>query len=217
MRKLLIWGASGHARVVADIVRLRGEHDIVAFVHEGDAPVETVVEGVPVIASREAVLRLRDEGAVTDAVIGFGDCAARLEAGRWCREQRLVLATPIHPSAVVSPSARIGAGTVIAAGAVVNPGAVIGEHVIINTGATVDHDCILRDGCHLSPGVHLGGGVTVGEAAWVGVGAAVIHGISIGSRSIVGAGSAVVRDIPDGVVAYGNPARVRRAVGEAKR
>jgi acetyltransferase EpsM len=215
MKKLLIWGASGHATVVADIVRMRGEYEIAAFVDERPKAA-TSLEGIRVVASREAVLRLRDEEGVSDVIVGFGDCASRLKVGRWCREQRFSLATVLHPSAVMSPSARIGPGTMIAAGAVVNSAATIGESVIVNTGATVDHHCVVGDGCHLSPGVHLGGVVVIGELTWIGVGAAVRDHVTIGGHSIVGVGAAVVSDLPDNVVAYGNPARVVRAVEEAR-
>lgn len=214
MEKLLIWGAGGHARVVADIVRLRGEYEIAGFVHDTPSASAGPIDGAPVIRDREAVMRLRREAHVAHAIVAFGDCAARLDVARWCRGQGFALITAIHPSAVIAASALIGAGTVAAAGAIVNPGAVIGENVILNTAATVDHDCTIGDGAHLSPGVHLGGGVRVGSASWLGVGAAVRDRIVIGCRTVVGVGAVVVSDLPDDVVAYGNPARVR---AEARR
>ena len=98
------------------------------------------------------------------------------------------------------------------AGAVINPGSQIGQSVIINTSASVDHECVIADAAHICPGVHLAGRVQVGAATHVGIGTTVIERINIGSGSFIGAGSVVVDDIPDGVVAYGVPARVIRKV-----
>lgn len=116
--------------------------------------------------------------------------------------------TVIHPSAVVSPSAKIGEGTVIMPGAVINADAVIGKHCIINTGSTIDHECVIEDYCHIAPGVNISGCTTVGEGTWVGVGSCVIQCLHIGKNCMIGAGSVVVKDIPDSVVAFGNPCRV---------
>ena len=118
--------------------------------------------------------------------------------------------TIIHPSAIMSPSAKIGEGSVVMAGAVINADAVIGKHCIVNTGATIDHECVIEDFCHIAPGVHISGNTLVGEGTWIGIGSCVIQGITIGRNSVIGAGSVVVKDIPDGVVAYGNPCKVMR-------
>ena len=206
--KLLIWGASGHARVVADIVRLGGAYTIAGFIDD-IAPERggEIFEGNPILGGRGKLAEFR--GA--HLIVAFGNNEARLAAARVAVEHGLHLATAIHPSAVVAASARIGAGTVIAANAVINPGATIGENAIVNTAATVDHDCALGDGVHVSPGAHLAGGVRVGDCAWIGIGAAVADGRKIGRGAWIGAGAAVIADIPDNAVAYGVPARVVRS------
>jgi UDP-N-acetylbacillosamine N-acetyltransferase len=208
--KIVIWGASGHARVVADIIRTSGSYEIAAFlddVQPGRAGER--FEGAPVAGGREQLAACRAAGA-THLIVAFGNCAARLEAAREAIASGFTLGTAIHPSAVVAASARIGAGSVVAANAVVNPAAVIGENVIINTSASVDHDCVVENGAHLCPGVRLAGGVRIGAAAWIGIGATVADQRTIGSGALVGAGAVVVSDIPEHVVAYGVPARVIR-------
>lgn len=209
-KRVVIWGASGHARVVADIVRATGHYEIAGFIDDlsPDRNGETFEEA-SIIGGRESLAASRRAG-VTHAIVAFGDCAARLAAARHVLAEGLALAVAVHPSAVVAASARVGAGTVIAANAVVNPGSTVGANVIVNTSSSIDHDCDVADGVHIAPGVRLAGNVRVGEATWVGIGATVTDGRSIGQRCVIGAGAVVVSDIPDEVVAYGVPARVIR-------
>jgi acetyltransferase EpsM len=208
--QLGIWGAAGHAKVVADIVRCEGRCAVVGFL-DNINPDRKNAEfcGAKILGGMEALRYLYEEG-VRGLIIAFGDCEARLKLARLAKEHGFILATAIHPRAVIANSTEVGEGTVVAAGAVINPGAVVGANVIINTAATVDHDCLLEDGVHIGPGAHIGGHCRVGRAAWIGIGATVIDGISVGAGTIIGAGAVVVRNIPENVIAYGVPARVMR-------
>jgi acetyltransferase-like isoleucine patch superfamily enzyme len=87
---------------------------------------------------------------------------------------------------------------------------VIGDDCIVNTSASVDHDCVVGDHVHLCPGVHLAGAVNVGSGTMIGTGAVILPVIQIGKGCVVGAGAVVNRDLPDGVIAFGVPARVQR-------
>jgi len=208
--RVLIWGAAGHARVVADIIRLGGRYELAGFLD--DVRPERAgeeFEGATIVGGRDRLPRLLEAG-VHDLIVAFGDCRARVDAARFAASLGFSLATAIHPSAVVAGSARLGGGTIVAANAVVNPGTHVGENVIVNTRSSIDHDCVVEDGAHICPGVTLAARVRVGELAWIGVGATVSDGRSIGKRTLIGAGAVVVRDIPDDVVAYGVPARVMR-------
>jgi acetyltransferase EpsM len=144
--------------------------------------------------------------------MGFGNCQARLALSNFVYERGFSLVTAVHPTAVVANDVQVSPGTVVAAGAIINPATQIGQNAIINTGASVDHECVIEEGVHICPGVHLAGKVTVGRATWVGIGATVTDHIRIGAGSIIGAGAVVVNDIPDGVIAYGVPAKVIRRV-----
>jgi len=211
-QKLVIWGAGGHALIVADIIRLRGEYEIIGFLDDVN-PERRNTEfcGARVLGGKEQLDILRRMGTKY-LIFGFGDCQARLRLSELVCAKGFRLTTGIHPQAVVAADVPIGPGTIIAAGAIVSIGSRIGENVIINTCASVDHEGIIEDGAHLSPGVHLGGRVTVGRAAWVGIGATVIAHVRIGSGAIIGAGAVVLNDIPDGVIAYGVPAKVIKKV-----
>jgi UDP-N-acetylbacillosamine N-acetyltransferase len=213
-KTLVIWGASGHALVVADIVRLRGEYQIAGFLDSvNPGRVGAEFGGATILGGVEQLPDLVMEG-VGYTILAIGDCDARLRLSEVARAAGLSLATAIHPSAIIAGDVQVGEGTVIAAGAMITPAARIGENVIINTSASIGHECIIEDGVHIGPGVHLGGRTTVGRGTWIGIGAAVSDRVTIGAHSVIGAGAVVVRDIPDGVVAYGVPARVVRRITE---
>lgn len=120
------------------------------------------------------------------------------------------IANAVHPAGTVSSRASLGRGVIINAGAVVQPYAVIGNGVMIHAGAVVEHDNRIADFVNLAPNVTLAGGVRIGEGTTIYSGAIVAPNITIGSNAVVGAGSLVLRDLPDGVVAYGAPARIVR-------
>jgi acetyltransferase EpsM len=210
--KLVIWGASGHALVVADIVRLEHRFEIVGFLDD-ERPERrgSPFGGAHVLGGAEQFAALRHAG-IESLIVAFGHCRARLAAAARARDAGFELHRAIHPRAVLAADSAVGAGTVVMAGAVVNPGAAIGENVIVNTNATIEHECMIDPGAHLCPRSVLGGRVRVGQAAWVGIGATVRENISIGADAIVGAGAVVVADVPDRAVVYGVPAVVQRYV-----
>jgi sugar O-acyltransferase (sialic acid O-acetyltransferase NeuD family) len=216
-QRLLLWGSSGHARVVVDIVRSTGEYEIAALLDDQHPERRgQMVAGIPIAGGLDQLNALKDQG-IGHLIVAIGDCAARERLAKFALENGFELATAIHKSAVVAPSAQLGAGSVVAAASVINPDARVGRNCIINTSASVDHDCVIGDAAHVGPGAHLGGGTEVGPGTWIGIGATLIDHIRVGAGSIVGAGSVVTRDVPDGVVVYGVPARIIRAVDIGKR
>jgi sugar O-acyltransferase (sialic acid O-acetyltransferase NeuD family) len=211
--RLIIWGASGHALVVADIVKRAGLYEIVGFVDDtGARCAGSDFCGGTVLGGREALGAAVREG-VRYVIVAIGDCDARTRLADFALGIGLQLATAIHPSAVMAPDVSVGSGSVLAAGSVLCPSVSIADNVIINTCASIDHESRIEDGAHVGPGARLTGRVSVGRAAWIGAGAVVTPGVSIGARAHVGAGSLVLHDVPPGVVAYGSPARVVRERG----
>jgi sugar O-acyltransferase (sialic acid O-acetyltransferase NeuD family) len=205
-RRLIVYGASSHGRVVADAARA-ARWDVLGWADDDPLRRDEQIAGAKVVAIGvdEAQRFARAREAQLAVAVG-----RNLERRRLCEALGAAgarLATVVHPSATRSATATFGAGTVVLAGAVVGCDAVIGRGVILNTGATVDHDCRIGDWCHLSPGVHLGGGVAIGEGTHLGIGVAVRNDLEIGSWSLVGVGAAVVGAIGDRVVALGVPAR----------
>lgn len=210
-KPLAIWGASGHAKVVLDIVRCQGLYQFIGFLDDlNPGRHGTEFCGAPILGGKDQLPRLLEQKI--DILLGFGNCRMRLDLTNHLQSLGFLLPVAIHPHAVIAEDVLIGAGTVVAAGVVLNSGSKIGKSVIINTSASVDHDCIIHDAVHICPGVHIAGHVVVGQATQIGIGASVVDRIHVGSNSMVGAGAVVVKDIPSGVIAYGVPANVKRVI-----
>jgi sugar O-acyltransferase (sialic acid O-acetyltransferase NeuD family) len=208
MKKAIIWGTSGHALVVAHIMRLEGRFEIAGMIDDFNPGLHGSEKyGLKVLGGRERLGALFQSG-VSHLVFGFGDCRARLNLTPLVEQIGFKFASAVHPAAIIADKMEIGAGTVVVAGAVINPGTQIGRNCIINTGASVDHECVIRDGAHIGPGARLGGRVTVEEGAWVAIGAIVISRVHIGAGAIVGAGAVITEDVPAGLVIHGNPGRI---------
>lgn len=207
-RRIVVFGAGGHARVVADALRAAG-WTIAAFVDElNPARDGEAFAGSTVIGGPGGVAALRASG-VLDAAIAFGANEARLALHERLRREGLRLPVVVHPSAVVSIDAQIGDGSFVGPGAIVNPAARVGVQVIVNSGAVVEHDCVVADGVHLGPRSCLAGRVSIGRATTLGAGVLVRDGIAVGAGTTVGMGAVVVSPLPDGVIAWGCPARVK--------
>lgn len=204
MPVLLVVGAGGHGKVVAETAELLKRWDSVVFADD-KFPELTRIGKWPVVSSAN-FLDIEKNG-FTDFVVAVGDNKTRLKIQRKGLHSALIPVSIVHPSAVISPTVKLGRGTVVFANAVINADAVVGEACIINTTASIDHDCVLGDGVHISPGGLLAGDVAVGNCSWLGIGSSVIQCTNIGKNVIVGAGAAVVSDISDGVTAKGVPAR----------
>ena len=200
--QLVVIGAGGHGRAVAELARLAG-HEVVGFL-DAKPPVAEL-DGLPVWLEVAGGSPL--PGSAEAIAFGIGDNLARLAASqRYAFAEHPVL---VHPHGFASPSARLSAGTVVFPGAVVHTAARIGRGGIINSGAIVEHDCLLEAGVHVAPGAVLCGAVRVGEGTLIGAGAVVLPGCMVGAWATVGAGSVVTGDIPDRAVVRGSPARPR--------
>ncbi|NQX89574.1 MAG: acetyltransferase [Halioglobus sp.] len=213
MDQVVVWGASGHALVVGDILRQEGLYEVVGYLDGLDPGRIGEPFGGSVVLGGQEQLSDLETNAVRLVALGVGDCSARLQIASAVTRAGFKLVNAVHPSAVMSPDICIGEGTIVCAGAVINPHAKLGQAVIVNTSASIDHECNIADGVHLSPGVHLAGRVLVGEGTSVGVGSVVRDGVAIGKGCIIGAGAVVVSDLPDNVLAYGVPAQVIREIG----
>jgi len=205
MQKLLILGAGGHGKVVADIAASTHQWSEIAFLDDRYQEIKQVISW-KVLGSYAQAKELSKY--FSHAIVAIGDNQTRLNLSKELEQLGFSLPIIVHPSAFVSTHATVGAGSVVFPQAAINIGAVIAMAAIINTGAIIEHDCSLDAGVHVSPNAALAGGVIVGKASWLGLGACVIQKITIGANVIVGAGAVVTQNIPDNVTAVGVPAKV---------
>lgn len=190
---MYLYGASGHAKVIIDILRANDEtiealfDDNESITHLLDYPVlcSSQARGPLIVSIGNNKIRAR---IVTSLSVSFGKA--------------------IHPSAVVSGYAHVGEGSVVMQGAIIQSCARVGRHCIINTGASVDHECVIGDFAHVSPHSTLCGNVCVGEGTWIGAGSVVLPGVKIGKWCVVGAGAVVTKDIPDHVLVVDNRCKI---------
>lgn len=197
MERLIIIGASGQGKVVADIAKLSGYTDIVFLDND---PLMKECAGYPVLGPDTMAAEL--DGDIFIAV-GKGDTRRKLMERDYERNFPVL----IHPSAVIADSVVIEEGSVIMAGTIINPYANIGRGCIVNTAASIDHDCVIGAYSHVSVGAHLSGTVFVGEGTWVGAGVTISNNINICSGAIIGAGTVVINDIKEKGTYIGVPAR----------
>lgn len=208
-REIFLFGASGHAKVVADIVEREGRARLCFLVDDDPDRKDCRLFGHRVIGGRPELLARRAEAGA--AIVAIGANPARRAVADWLVSEGFSFARALHPSAQIGREVRIAAGSVVMAGAVINPDCEIGMHCIVNTAASVDHDCRLNDGVHVAPGARLCGGVSVGRGAFIGAGAVVLPGRSVGADAIIAAGAIVLADVPDNAIVTGNPAKLVRS------
>lgn len=195
LKKLVIIGASGHGKVIADIAVKNGYEDIV-FLDDNESIKECA--GFPTFG------KVKDAEAFNaDKIVAIGNAKIREKIQK--NLQNVI--TLIHPDAVISRRVEIGVGTVVMAGAVINSDVVIGDGCIINTGASVDHDCKVEDYVHISVGAHVAGTVNVGARTWIGAGSTISNNVNICSDCMIGVGAAVVTPLFESGIYVGVPAK----------
>ena len=208
---IIIIGAGGHGKVVADIIIQSGEH-LLGFLDDNLLKGGLVL-GYPVLGGVDDLCKFRcDHDCDVKFLIGIGNNYLRMQIA-----QRYDIAwhTAVHPCASVAAGVDIGEGTVVMANAVINADTFIGKHSIINSGAIVEHDNNIGDFAHISPGAAIGGSVNIGKFTHIGIGAVVKNNISIASETVIGAGAVVVKNIsePEKGVYIGVPAVRKKGNG----
>lgn len=204
-KKVVIIGAGGHAKVIADIIEKSGD-EIVGFLDDKIDKDKVIIKNYKVIGDLNNRFPLAIANTDYEFITAIGDNKKRKEISK---SPNLKFYTAIHPSAQIGLEVEIQEGTVVMANACINSSAKIGRHCIINTGAIIEHDNEIKDYVHISPKVALGGTVRIGENTHVGIGAVVKHNIEICSNVIIGAGAVVVKNIEEEGTYVGVPARKR--------
>ena len=204
-----ILGAGGHGAVIADIAQA-SDISLMGFIDVTKAGGRHM--DLPIYAGLDQV-------EAKQLVIAIGDNFKRQQVAEQVklRAPNLEFPSLIHPKASVAQTASIGSGTVVMAGAVVGPKTTVGDFCILNHRASLDHDCLMADYASLAPGAVTGGGVHIGNRTAISLAASVKHGVVVGNDTVIGANAYLNKDLGDGWVAYGSPAKPvrRREPGEA--
>ena len=208
-RPLVILGASGHGREVAEAVRQGIIHPpeifggLEGFLDDDPDLYGSIFGGTPVVGTLDWER--------------LSECHAALGVGYPETKQRLIRrlrVTPrrwpwiAHRASTIGSDSSIESGVLVQAGVVITTGVRVGRFATVNLGATISHDTVVGELATVSPGASIGGNVTIGEGAFIGIGASVIQGVTIGAWSVVGAGAVVIEDVEPNTVVAGVPARV---------
>jgi len=219
MKDTIIVGVCATGRVVYDCLLAGGlSDDVAGFVHARDGGERgwESFDGLPVLGSVADLEKLKDAG-ITQAIAGVGENALRQELCETLTRAGLELISAVHPTAAVTRGVELGRNVIIGPCVAAGVGSQIGDGAFLNTSSSIDHDCLIGECAHVCPGTHLAGNVTIGHRSWIGIGTSVIQGITIGEDTFVGAASLVIHDLPDGVLAYGAPAKVVRKLKDEER
>ncbi|MBD3863142.1 acetyltransferase [Olleya marilimosa] len=198
-----LFGASGHAKVVLDIIESKNINIEGVF---DDNKKDECFQGLPFLGKLESGNQALNQG---EFIIAIGNNKIRKEI---VNNTNVKYFSACHNNSFISRFSKIEEGTVVMNNATINSGAKIGSHCIINTAAVIEHDCVIEDFSHISPNATLTGNVKVGEGTHIGAGAIVIPNITIGKWCVIGAGAVVLENIPDNSVVVGNPARIIKKV-----
>lgn len=197
-------GAGGHATVLHDIAQKIDIEIDGVFISPGAKNITSL----PIIDDILNIEKYQND----EFILAFGNIEARKKFQKKF-EGKINWFSLIDKSAIICKDVSLGIGIAIMPRAIINSGATIGNHTIINTGSIIEHGCVIQDHAHVSPGSTICGNCTIGEGTWIGAGTTIINEINVGNSSIIGAGATVIRDIPDNVLAVGNPAKVKKLRG----
>lgn len=200
-KQLIIIGAGGHGKVIADIAELVARYEEIYFLDDNS---RGTCFKHKIIGKIDDFIKFVNKA---DFIIGIGNAIIRKRIFEKLEKYEADIISLVHPSSIIANSVKIGKGSVIAAGVVINPDSVIGKGCIINTSSSVDHDSIIDDFVHIASGAHLAGNIFVGKNTWIGAGAVVKNNISIAGDCMIGAGAVVVKNIKESGVYIGVPAK----------
>lgn len=213
MKTLIIIGAGGHGRVVADCAELTNQYQKIVFLDDSyPEKLKNLHWDIIGPAASFKQYSLKYGVVSTDFIVALGSNKLRAQILSTLSAEKLNIASIIHPSAIISSNAIIKEGVVVCANAVINIGTIVNSGSIINTASTIDHDCDIGECVHISPGANIAGSVVIKQYSWVGIGASVIECITLQKNTQVAAGSVVIKSTKENSLYAGIPATFKKAI-----
>jgi sugar O-acyltransferase (sialic acid O-acetyltransferase NeuD family) len=211
-KRILLFGGGNQVHYTIDIIEKENKYEIVGIidsVHE----IGTERYGYNVLGRQENLSDIVKEHNIDAGIITIGDNWSRSIVYNAITKQMpsFQFVNAIHPSVIIGKNVDLGFGVVMMAGVIVNPLAKIGNFTFFATGCQIEHDCIIEDYASVSAGSVMGGYVTIGKFSAITLGVTILDRLKIGENSVIGSGSLVIKDIPDNVLAHGNPINKIRA------
>jgi len=217
MKKILLFGGGNQVHYTIDIIEKENKYEIAGII-DSVHPIGSERYGYKVLGRQDNLISIVDEYKIDAGLITIGDNWSRSIVYNAIIQQMpsFEFINAIHPSVIIGKNVDLGFGIVMMAGVIVNPLAKIGNFTFFATGCQIEHDCIIEDYASVSAGSVMGGYVTLGKFSAITLGVTILDRLKIGENSVIGSGSLVLKDIPDNVLAHGNPInKVRaRAIGE---
>jgi len=207
---LYIYCAGGFGKEIMDVARRKNnvtqQWNNIKFVD--DVLAVDVKYGAEVMSFDQLIAISDIEQA--EFLIAAGEPSVRHKISGKLKQANAKLGRLVDVSTVLADTADIADGVIITPLCSISSDAVLARNSCVNTMSIIGHDVFIDENSVISSMVNMGGACVVGKDSYIGMGALIKEGVKIGSNSIIGMGSVVYNDIPDGVIALGNPARVMR-------
>ena len=215
---IVIIGASGHAKVVIDIIERENKYNIVGLI-DANKPRDFKIFQYSILGREKELPKVMKTFNFKAGIIAIGDNWTRQLVYNKIKDivPDFEFVSAVHPNAIIGRNVNIGAGTVIMPGAIVNANTKIDEFCILNTKSSMDHDGHLHQFTSLAPDATVGGNVVIGDYSAICLGARVIQDITIGKHAIIGAAALVNRNVEDFKMLYGVPARVIKTIKQGEK